>query len=225
MNPSTALSDGLAAVLFDMDGLLVDSEPQWFAAETRTVQQLGGVWGKEQQVDLLGSNLTFAAEYMIEHTGSARPVNEVMQLLLDNMTHELARGVSFRPGALELVSKLAAEKIAMALVTSSVRVHAEAVLQHVPGNPFSAIVTADDVTRLKPHPEPYLTALELIGAAAWQTVVLEDSPTGIAAAEAAGCHVVGVPSVVPLSPAPARTVWSSLVGADVRSLRSLVTRS
>ena len=225
MDPSTALPDGLAAVLFDMDGLLVDSEPQWFAAESRTVQQLGGMWGKQQQIDLLGSNLTLAAEYMIEHTGSDRPVQGVMDLLLDNMTDELAREVSFRPGALELVSHLAGEGIAMALVTSSVRIHVDAVLHHVPGDPFQHTVTADDVTCLKPHPEPYLTALELIGAPASQTVVLEDSPTGIAAAEAAGCHVVGVPSVVPIPPGPTRTVWSSLVGADATSLRSLVTRS
>ncbi|MFL6178997.1 MAG: HAD family hydrolase [Actinomycetes bacterium] len=225
MDPAPALSDGLAAVLFDMDGLLVDSEPQWFAAETRTVQQLGGVWGKQQQLDLLGSNLAFAAEYMIEHTESDRPAHEVMELLLENMTDELSRGVTFRPGALELVSNLASEGIAMALVTSSVRVHVEAVLQHVAGDPFQAIVTADDVTRLKPHPEPYLTALDVIGAVAAQTVVLEDSPTGIASAEAAGCIVVGIPSVVPIPAAPTRTVWSSLVGADVTTLRSLVTRS
>ena len=216
---------GLAAVLFDMDGLLVDSEPQWLAAETRTVQELGATWGKQQQIDLLGSNLRVAAQYMIDHAGSDHPVEQVMTLLLDHMTDELARGVSFRPGALELVSHLAREGIPMALVTSSVRVHVDAVLDHVPGDPFRHTVTADDVTYLKPHPQPYLTALELIGAPAEQTVVLEDSPTGVAAAEAAGCRVVAVPSVVPIQPVSNRTVWPSLVGADVDSLRAVITPS
>jgi HAD superfamily hydrolase (TIGR01509 family) len=160
---------------------------------------------------------------MIEHAGSDRSVPQVMELLLDHMTSELAREVTFRPGALELVSTLAREGIPMALVTSSVRVHVDAVLRHVPGDPFRFTVTADDVANLKPHPEPYLSALELIGAPAARTVVLEDSPTGIAAAEAAGCHVVAVPSVVPIQAAARRTVWPTLVGADIESLRSLIT--
>jgi HAD superfamily hydrolase (TIGR01509 family) len=225
MDSSIPEPDGLAAVLFDMDGLLVDSEPQWFSAEARTVEQLGASWGKEQQIALLGSNLAVAAEYMIEHAVSDRSLEDVMNLLLRNMTEELARAVTFRSGALELVSDLEREGVPMALVTSSVRVHVEAVLRHMPGKPFRHTVTADDVTNLKPHPEPYLTALELIGAGASQTVVLEDSPTGVAAAEAAGCHVVAVPSVVPISATSQRTVWPSLVGADVDCLRSLITRS
>jgi HAD superfamily hydrolase (TIGR01509 family) len=225
MDSSRAERNGLSAVLFDMDGLLVDSEPQWYAAETRTVQQLGASWGRQQQIDLLGSNLAVAAEYMIDHASSDRPVQQVMDLLLDHMTEELARGVTFRPGALELVSHLAQDSVPMALVTSSVRVHVEAVLRHIPGDPFRYTVTADDVSRLKPHPEPYLTALGLLGAVPGQTVALEDSPTGVAAAEAAGCHVVAVPSVVPIEPASNREIWSSLVGSDTNTLRALVTRS
>jgi HAD superfamily hydrolase (TIGR01509 family) len=215
----------LAAVLFDMDGLLVDSEWQWFAAETRTVRSLGAGWGKEQQADLLGSNLAFAAEYMIGHADSDESVEAVMQMLHDNMTEELASSVTFRPGALELVAELAAAGVPMALVTSSVRVHVEAVLRHVPGRPFRHVVTADDVELLKPHPDPYLTALALLGADGSGTVVLEDSPAGVASAEAAGCHVVAVPSVVPIEPAERRVVVDGLTEVSVLLLRQLVTRS
>jgi len=225
MNPATLQQPDLAAVLFDMDGLLVDSEPQWFEAETRVVEKLGGAWGKKEQVDLLGSNLGVAARYMLEHTGSDQSTDEVIRMLLDQMTEELRREVRFRPGALELVDALAESEIPMALVTSSVRVHVDVVLTHLPGNPFSHHVTADDVAMLKPHPEPYLKALELLDAPADGTIVLEDSPAGVTAAEAAGCHVLAVPSVVPIEQGHRRTVLPTLVGTDVRLLRSMLTPS
>jgi len=214
----------LEAVLFDMDGLLVDSEPQWFAAERRTVHALGGEWGKPQQVDLLGSNLEYAARYMIRHTGTDESVTSVMQLLLDHMTDELAAGVQFRAGALELLQAVSYQGVATALVTSSVQVHVDVVLQQVPGRPFAHVVTADDVTRLKPHPEPYLTALGLLGVDPSRTVVLEDSPAGVAAAESAGCWVLAVPSVVPIDRTERRAVASALSEVSVDDLRALIAR-
>jgi len=215
----------LRGVLFDMDGLLIDSEPQWFAAEARTVAQLGGQWGPGEAADLLGSNLEVAANYMIAHSASELTTSAVMEMLLDNATKELARGIRFRPGALELVEALADVGIPVALVTSSVRTHVEVVLEHLHTDPFRFHVTADDVTRLKPHPEPYLTAVDRLGLRASNVVVLEDSPTGVAAAEAAGCHVVAVPSEVAIAAAPGRTVIESLTLVDVPLLESLVTRS
>ena len=216
---------GLCGVFFDMDGLLVDSEPQWFAAEARTVAQLGGQWGSGEAADLLGSNLEVAANYMITHTASTLTTSAVTEMLLDNATKELARGVRFRPGALALVEALVDVGIPVALVTSSVRTHVEVVLEHLHADPFQFHVTADDVTRLKPHPEPYLTALDRLGPRASNVVVLEDSPTGVAAAEAAGCHVVAVPSLVPIPAAPGRTVIESLTAIDLQLLEALVTPS
>lgn len=220
-----AAHEVLDAVLFDMDGLLVDTEPQWFAAESATVAQLGGTWGKQQQVDLLGSNLPVAARYMIEHTNSRLTDSTVMQMLLENMTEQLSSGVTFQPGAIDLLNELVAADIAVALVTSSVGVHVEVILAQLPIQPFQFRVTADDVRNLKPHPEPYLTALRLLGAAPERSVVLEDSPAGVAAGEAAGCYVVAVPSVVPIAPVPKRAVVRSLTEVDASMLRSLVTDS
>ncbi|MCZ3387032.1 MAG: HAD family phosphatase, partial [Actinomycetia bacterium] len=148
-----AAHEVLDAVLFDMDGLLVDTEPQWFAAESATVAQLGRDWGKQQQIDLLGSNLEYAARYMVDYTGSRLSTSTVMQMLLENMTRQLVGNVTFRPGALNLLDDLVAADVSLALVTSSVRVHVDVVLEHLPAQPFAHHVTADDVSNLKPHPE------------------------------------------------------------------------
>jgi HAD superfamily hydrolase (TIGR01509 family) len=216
---------GLEAVLFDMDGLLVDTEPQWFRAETAVVTALGGDWGKPHQEALLGSNLEFAADYMVGHTGTDRSVAEVMVMLQSAMSRELVAGVSLLPGVGELVAELVELDVPLGLVTSSVREHVDVVLGFLPSDAFRVTVTADDVRRLKPHPEPYLRAVELLQVSAHRTVVLEDSPAGVDAGEAAGCRVVAVPSVVDIAPRDGRHVVQSLAELDAATLSALVTRS
>ena len=211
----------LDAVLFDMDGLLVDNEPQWFAAEGATVEALGGVWGKQEQHDLLGTNLEFAADYMIAHTNSSLDRDAVMKMLFDNMTIQLASGVTFQPGALDLLTELSTRDVRLGLVTSSVGDHVRVVISAFDSNPFAVVVTADDVPRLKPDPLPYLTAIEQLGVRASHSVVLEDSPHGVRAAERAGCYVVAVPSIVPIEPAAGRAVVTSLAELSLARLESL----
>ncbi len=215
------MSSSLAAVLFDMDGLLIDSEEQWFVAEGLTVAALGGVWGRAQQFDLLGSNLPFAADYILRYTGSDMPRDEVMDMLSVNMTEQLRLSVSFQPGALALLDELADAGLPLGLVTNATREHADMVLSHLPRSGFAVTVTADDVTKLKPHPMPYLTALSMLDLSAQNVIVLEDSAPGVASGEAAGCHVVAVPSAAPISPASGRTVVESLTGLSLESLRSI----
>jgi len=99
--------------------------------------------------------------------------------------------------------------VKVGLVTSSVRVHAEVVLGHLPERMFDVTVTADDVSMLKPHPMPYLAAMSALGVEAQRTIVLEDSPPGVAAGEAAGCHVVAVPTVTAIRPTSRRTAIRS----------------
>jgi len=214
----------LDAVLFDMDGLLVDTEPQWFAAEGATVKELGGVWGKSEQHALLGTNLEYAADYMIAHTGSALTQEAVMKMLFDNATVQMAQGVNFQPGALELLDELARSDVRVGMVTSSVRDHVAIVLALIPNHPFEVVVTANDVSRLKPDPLPYVTALERLGARASHSVVLEDSPHGVRAGERAGCYVVAVPSI-PMEPAPGRSVVSSLTEISLARLEALALDS
>ena len=217
------MTKGLQAVLFDMDGLLIDSEPQWFAAETATVAQLGGAWRKQQQLDLLGTNLEVAAAYMIRWTNSNRSHADVMKLLEQNMTEQLQKSISFRPGALDLLNSVAASDLQFGLVTSSTRSHVKVVLEHLPEDLFGVSVTADDVEFLKPHPLPYLTAMQALGSTPARTVVLEDSPPGVESGEAAGCHVVAVPSVAAIPDGPNRTVVQSLTEVTVDWLRELAT--
>ncbi|MFC0863758.1 HAD family hydrolase [Sphaerimonospora cavernae] len=210
------------AVLFDMDGLLVDTERVWFEVECEVVTRLGGSWGPEHQERLVGGSWERSIAYMLELTGADVAPVVIGSWLMDGMERRLAAGVAPMPGAVELLRELADHGIRAGLVTSSLRAIADAVLKFVGREHFEVIVTADDVTRTKPHPEPYLTATRLLSADPARCIVLEDSPNGVASATAAGCRVVAVPSVLPIAQAPGRVVMPSLRHVDVELLRSLV---
>jgi HAD superfamily hydrolase (TIGR01509 family) len=206
--------------MFDMDGLLVDSEPLWLEAETAVMARLGADWTPADQVQLLGGSLDRTVRYLL---GKARrPVSpgQVAEWLMSGVT-DLVRdhGVPVRPGARELLAEVAAAGLPHALVTSSEREFMDAVLART-GLSFDALVCADDVSVTKPDPEPYLLAAKLLGADPARSIALEDSPNGVASAEAAGCRVIAVPSLVPIEPAPGRTVVRSLLDlrADVSGI-------
>lgn len=187
---------GLAAVLFDMDGLLVDSEPLWLEVEKAVMARLGGSWTDEDQQALLGGSLHRSAGYMLGKAPAGAATREqIAHWLVDGMAGLLAtRGVAMLPGARELVSAVAAAGVRHALVTSSQRRIMDAVLAAT-GLRFGVTVCGEDVRHTKPHPEPYLRAAALLGQPPEGCVVLEDSPAGIASARAAGCPVIAVPSV------------------------------
>ncbi|ETK38044.1 HAD family hydrolase [Microbispora sp. ATCC PTA-5024] len=210
------------AVLFDMDGLLVDTEEVWFEVETEVVGRLGGSWGPEHQEQLVGGSWERTVAYMMELTRADVDPDLVGEWLIDGMERRLSTGVVPMPGALDLLRDLTDNGVRTALVTSSLRVIADAVLKAVGREHFEVVVTADDVVRTKPHPEPYLTAAALLAVEPGRCVVLEDSPNGVASATAAGCRVVAVPSVLPIAAAPGRLVMPSLVDVDLGLLRSLV---
>jgi HAD superfamily hydrolase (TIGR01509 family) len=215
------LSGKLRAVLFDMDGLLVDSEPLWFEAERTVMARMGGPWTEADQQQLMGGTLTHSVGYM--RTRALRPTEpEVIGAwLLDAMAALVAeRGVPLMAGAAGLLAELAAAGIPQALVTSAQRRIMDAVLAST-GLAFGVTVCAEDVRRSKPDPEPYLRAAALLGEAPGECVVLEDSPRGIASAQAAGCPVIAVPSM----PLPAGMAGAGQPGAArqlvVASLREV----
>ena len=141
--------------------------------------------------------------------------------MMDGMLSRAAQGrVVVRPGARELLAEVAAAGVPHALVTGSQRPFTEAVLAST-GFRFPVTVTADDVTRTKPDPEPYLLAAKLLDADPGQCVALEDSPNGIASATGAGCRVVAVPSLLPIPPAAGRLVVPSLREVTLDTLRAL----
>jgi HAD superfamily hydrolase (TIGR01509 family) len=206
---------GADAVLFDMDGLLIDSEPLWLEAETAVMARLGADWTTADQAQLLGGSLKRTVRYLMgKATRPASPelVAEWLMSGVSDLVRE--RGVPLQPGARELLAEVAAAGLPRALVTSSERRFMDAVLART-GLRFDVLVCANDVSMTKPDPEPYLLAAKLLGADPARCVALEDSPNGVASAEAAGCQVIAVPSLIPIERGAGRIVVRSLL--DLRA--------
>lgn len=212
----------LAAVLWDMDGTIVDTEPYWIAAEYALVDQFGGQWSEQHAHALVGSALLTSAAYIREHGGVDLPDLEIIDRLETAVVASMQRAVPWRPGARELLTALVAEKVPCGLVTMSYLGLASTVVDALHADTFTTVVTGEQVTDGKPHPEPYLTAAARLGVEPRRCVAIEDSPTGVASAEAAGCVVLAVPHHVPIPPASTRTLVGSLADVTVRTLRELV---
>ncbi len=210
-----------AAVLWDMDGTLVDTEPYWMACEFELAEKYGGTWSQEDALAVVGGALLDSATYMVEHMGIDRTPHEIVEELLDGVVERVEREVPWRPGARELLASLREQDVPCALVTMSWRRFVEPILRALPEGSFDALVCGDEVEHGKPHPEPYLRGAELLGLTAEVTVAIEDSPTGAASAEAAGCLVLVVPSHVPVPPGERRVLRESLVGLEPRDLAAL----
>jgi HAD superfamily hydrolase (TIGR01509 family) len=208
-------------VLFDMDGLLVDTEPLWFETEAEVMARLGAPWTEQDQEQLLGGSMDNTVGYLLARATRPVPPADVARWMTEGMLRRAAEGrVIVRPGARELLNEVAATGIPYALVTGSQRPFTEAVLAST-GFRFPVTVTGDDVARTKPDPEPYLLAAKLLDADPEQCVALEDSPNGVASATSAGCLVVAVPTLLPIPAAPRRLVVPSLSGVTLATLRAL----
>ena len=219
------MTDVLAAALFDMDGLLVDTEPLWMETETEVMDRLGTRWTAEDQEALLGGSMERTVGYILAKAARPVPPETVEAWMIDGMLARVRAGrVVIRPGARELVTEVAASGLPYALVTSSQRSFAEAVLDAT-GLPFPVTVCGEDVSETKPAPDPYLMGAKLLDADPERCVALEDSPNGVASATAAGCRVVAVPSLVPIPPAPGRLVAGSLTEISLAALRELAAKS
>ncbi|MWK39284.1 HAD-IA family hydrolase [Actinomadura sp. J1-007] len=205
-----------------MDGLLIDSERLWLEVETEVMAWLGGTWGPEQQEQLVGGSVGIAARLMLDLTGADVPPEEVARRMVDGMVERLSACVPMMPGAKELLAEVRAAGMPSALVSSSHRRLIEPVLDAIGREHFTLSVAGDEVERTKPDPAPYVKATGLLGADPGRCVVLEDSPNGLAAAEAAGCRTVAVPGMLPIPEAPGRTVVASLREVDLARLASLV---
>ena len=223
---STPANTGLVlqAVLFDMDGTLVDTEPYWIAAEYALVESFGGTWTDEDAHSLVGNALIDSAIYIREHGGVDLDPPAIVERLLDDVVVAARAEIPWRPGARELLAELADRGVPCALVTMSYARLAETMTEQLPPGTFAAIVTGDQVNDGKPHPEAYLTAAARLGAEPAYCVAIEDSPTGVASAQAAGCVVVGVPHHVTIEPAPGREIVDSLTSLHVDMLDRLVRR-
>jgi len=201
-----------AAVLWDMDGTLVDTEPYWMASEQELVRSFGGTWTHDDGLLLVGQGLWTSAA-ILQSRGVDLPADEIVYGLTERVREKLAgEGVPWRPGARELLQSLRERGVRTALVTMSVRSMAEQIVAAIPFDAFDVIVSGDEVSEPKPHPEPYLRAAQILGIEPGEAVAIEDSLVGLASAVASGATAIGVPHIVPLPESDEHTLWESLDG-------------
>ncbi len=205
-----------------MDGTLVDTEPYWIEAEYRLVAEFGGSWTDEDAHALVGNALLDSAEYLRDVGGVRLDLPVIVERLLDDVVTSARQEMPWRPGALDLLAECRAAGLPCAMVTMSYERFAATVVDAAPDGSFAAVVTGDQVTRGKPDPEAYRVACERLGVEPGRTVAIEDSPTGLASAEAAGCVVIAVPHHVPIEPGPGHSLAASLADLRLADLAALV---
>jgi HAD superfamily hydrolase (TIGR01509 family) len=217
-----ASGSGPAAVLWDMDGTLVDSEKVWTISLADTAQWLGGELSTEAREAMVGSNMARSLALMFDDLGLERDPERIAQAgrYLTDRTGELfAAGLEWRPGALDALRMVRAAGWPTALVTNTLRTLTEKALDSIGREHFTVTVCGDEVPHGKPDPDPYLRAAELLGVAARSCLAVEDSPTGATAAERAGCAVLVVPCDVAVPAGPRRVHRGSLLGLTPEDLK------
>ena len=211
----------LAAVLFDMDGTLIDSEHFWLQSEQQLAATTGTVWTEQDGVNLIGMSLYDSTRIIKQKLKLPESQDEIIEKLTDSVIGQLQGELPWRPGALELLHELKARGIKTALVTMSMRRMALAVAAKAGEGSFDLVIAGDDVTHGKPHPEPYLKAAEVLGVDIRHCIAFEDSISGLHSAEASGAIAVGVPNIVQLAEKPGRVIWPTLKSITVDRLIEL----
>ena len=196
--PTKALPDFYSAVFFDMDGLLVDSEPLWLISETQMMAEYGYQWLESDQAACLGGPLDRVGNYMSGLIGGKRDGHSLMTEIIDRMVEKFKGDLPFMPGAIALINDLRAHGVPLTLVSASPRSLVDAALSNFEENPFVRSISSGDVKVSKPDPEGYLLAATSGGHEISNSLVLEDSLTGVTAAKASGAWVLAVPHLVPI---------------------------
>jgi HAD superfamily hydrolase (TIGR01509 family) len=202
-----------------MDGTLVDTEPYWIGAEHDIVEEHGGTWSDEYALQLVGNDLMVSAAFIKEHGNVPWSPERIVDELLARVVARVREHVPWRPGARELLAALGEAGVPNALVTMSWRSLADAVVSSLPEGSFTVVVTGDEVAHGKPHPEPYRAAARLLGVEPQDCVAIEDSPTGVRSAVAAGVPTVAVPQQA------GAVHLDSLAGVTPESLGELAARA
>jgi len=197
------------AVFFDMDGLFLDSEPQWHEAETVMMRENGYDWKPEDQLHCLGGPLSRVAEYMSGCLQGRKSPAQLEEMIISEMTERLSKKVPLMPGALAISKAIQLSGTKQGLVSASPRPIVDGVLRGMSEKYFDVTVGAGDIERTKPFPDPYLHAAKLLGVDIAQSLIFEDSPTGITAAVTSGAFVVAVPHYVQVQEQPRLKVISS----------------
>ena len=210
------------AVLWDLDGTIVDSEPYWLLSEQRLVEEFGGTWSEADGFALIGAGLTNAAEHL-QKCGVDMPVDAIVKRMVDEVDEMNAKQVPWRPGALELIRSIHDAGIPQVIVTMSYRTTAQFVADEV--GLFAGVICGEDVTHSKPHPEPYQMGAALVGASPHDCVAMEDSIPGNESAVVAGAVTIALPLHVPLPESENYTIWHTMVGRDVSHIREVFAKA
>ncbi|GAA0557027.1 HAD family hydrolase [Paractinoplanes ferrugineus] len=212
-----------AAVLFDMDGTLVDSEKVWTIALHDLAAWAGGELSPKARSAMVGGSMKSSMRIFREDLGQPdRPEAPDVEWLTSRVFNLFREGLVWRPGAAELLRAVKLAGLPTALVTSTGRTLVEAALDTLGRENFDVVVCGDEVTMPKPDPEPYRTAAKLIGVPIEDCVAIEDSPTGVASALASGAVVLAVPAELELPPTDGVHLRRSLVGVDPAYLTQLL---
>lgn len=209
------------AVLWDMDGTLIDSEPHWLRSERELAKAHDFDWSEEDGKSLVGLSLTESSKIFREKVGSEMTSDEVIQHWTKSVSSGLEKEIIWRPGAKELLRELRRRGVKTALVTMSLRSMALQVVDAMGFDAFDVVVAGDDVVHGKPHAEPYLKAAALLGVDPSDCVAFEDSISGILSAEAAGTRAVGIPNVMRIPVREGRILWDTLEGKTLKDIRGL----
>ena len=204
------LSTFFDAVFFDMDGLLVDSEPEWFQSEIEVTRPFGYTWTEEDQVACLGGPLSRVGKYMHDKCDGAQTPESFTQALIDTQALKMRRNTPTMPGALSLVRELQANGIKTGLVSASPRNIVDAVLDNLGHDLFPFSISSDDVENTKPHPDCYLKAATMTDSNIHNCLVFEDSLTGMKAATSSGAYLIAVPHLVTIEESSKVRVIASL---------------
>lgn len=208
------------ALLWDMDGTIVDTEPYWIIAEQELADLFKATWTHEDGLAVVGQGLPYTATRMQER-GVELDLHDIIEALTTRVLEQLDEGVPWRPGALELLTTAQDAGYRQALVTMSIRRMALKIAELVPGQPFSFVVSGSDVTHSKPDPEAYHQAALQLGLPAEQCVAFEDSPSGCTSAFTAGVFTVGIPHLVSLDTAPTHVTLPTLEGVSLERIEYL----
>jgi len=210
----------MSALLFDMDGTVIDSEPLWLEAEIEVMAELGFHWDAQDQQNCLGGPMDRTEKYMQERSGNIKPYGYFRDNLNRVMQKKLLHDLKLVPNALELISSAKKIGIKTALVTASGSVLMNIALKKFPDGIFDATVSRDDVINSKPNPEPYLRAADLLEMNISNCVVFEDSETGVTSGLASGAQVIGIPHLINLAPHENLRIVDSLSDVSIDKLRN-----
>lgn len=209
----------LSAVLWDMDGTLINSEPAWLEAERAMLRRYGIEMTDEVSDSLIGAGLNTSAQ-IFRDLGVPLSEEEILDEWLDSVIENLSQvGPDWRPGAVELLDSLRSAGIPSVLVTMSYRRYAEHVISLLPEGSFAMLIPGDEVEFEKPHPEPYVRAADKMGVPIHSCLAIEDSRPGLTSASASGAVAIGVEHLVDFGDTPAHALWSTLTGVEADTLQ------